>query len=366
MAVLIRASTYYQLINAINIKQSFFVQEDADLVLNRSTDFSVIRPRVEEMGLFRQIVISPDSLEENRAFRRMRPADKRAISKAPDKLVKSLPLRWDYTDLYLPTDDEYNKLFYYNMLKRGCTPALHIYEDGLATYTLNIEERAENDAMAHGHYNSHAFLNQLKEILVYEPELYCAPVPCSVNRLPKLNGDDRTQVLQYTSIFGQESMPEEPVIFLMEGFHADRMNTSDLDILDYIAGLCGKENIIIKMHPRDRDDWLAAKGYKMFPQSKIPWEIMLLTNSLNGKLLLSISSTAVVSPQIVLGKSAIAMHLYSVREIGTSLFLKQPVTAEYYRRLTKLLNREQFNFFVPNSVEMLGETIRYLKIRGRI
>ncbi len=367
MAILMRVSTYYQLINAINIKLSLLEGQEVDLVLNESSDFSVVGKKVEESGCFRKVFYSPDSLEDNRAYRALSKAEKSRLSTQPKEIVHDIGLDESYTDYYIPVDDEYNKLLYYYLVKRGCRPAIHIYEEGVATYTIDIKKRMLTDGLRHSYYGSNQFLERITEFLLYEPNLFSVDtIDIPINRLPKINAADEQIREIYTGIFGEEKMPKEPVVFFMESFHADRVNTSNLDLLDRIATLFGKENIIVKMHPRDQENWLAPKGYKIFPASQIPWEIMLMTNDIGNKLFVSMSSTAALSAQIVFDKKTTSMFLDALRIIGTSPFLKQPGTKKYYENLVKELNREDVTFFRPQSDEALQECFYYLKARGRI
>lgn len=367
MAVLMRASTYYQLINAIHIKLSLLEGQEVDLVLNESSDFSVVGKRVEESGCFRRVFYSPDSLGDNRAYRALSKAEKSRLSTQPKEIVHDIGLDEPYTDYYIPVDDEYNKLLYYYMVKKGCRPAIHIYEEGVATYTIDIKKRMLTDGLRHSYYGSNQFLERITEFLLYEPNLFSVDtIDIPINRLPKINATDEQIREIYTGIFGKEKMPKEPVVFFMESFHADRVNTSNLDLLDRIATLFGKENIIVKMHPRDQENWLAPKGYKIFPASQIPWEIMLMTNDVEKKLFVSLSSTAVLSAQLVFGKKATSMFLDALRVIGSSPFLKQPATKIYYEKLTGELNRNGVSFLRPQSDAELQEDIYYLRARERV
>ena len=367
MLVLMRVSTYYQLINAINIKISLLKGQEVDLVLNQSSDFSEIGKKVEESGCFRKVFYSPDSLEDDNEFWKKPKEDRRRISLDPASVVYDIGLMDHYTDLYLPIEDAYNKLFYYDLLRRGMTPKIHMYEEGLASYTLDMYQRANRDGMDHKRYGEKGFLNSIEEFLLYGPELFSAPRRrFGLNALPKIDPEDVEVRNIFKGIFGEARMPEEPVIFFMEAWHADRITSSDMQIVQELADIFGAENIILKMHPRDTENWIETKGYKIFPESKIPWEIMCMLNDIEDKLFVSLSSTAVISHQMIFGKRAAAMHIYKLKNYGGSLLVRQKGADEYYKKLYQLLNQDEQMFFIPRDTTQLREIGLYLKAKGRI
>lgn len=358
--VLFRCCTFFQLLNAINIKLTLLPDVDADVVLNQSTDFSLLVEPLRQANIFKNIFFSSDTILENRAFRELPDEEKKKISKSPKKHhIFDLKLTKDYTDFYFAVEDEYCKLLYYYMVEQGMRLKNHLFDESKATYVIKVKNRFEIDGMAHEYWREKNFLQNLNEILLYEPDLYMADdLGCPVNRIPKIDYQDLNTVNLHRSIFGYNELPKEKYIFFEEALFSDLYPISDMDLLEQLASLVGKEKIVVKPHPRSRMDRAGLRGYKMFQNSKIPWEITAMLNDLSGKVLVAIASNAALSTKLVFDKPQTAIQLCNMLEVG-----KHAINNQYDNfdsKAIQLLNQEKMCYFKPDTYDHLVEVIKYI------
>lgn len=85
--------------------------------------------------------------------------------------------------------------------------------------------------------------------------------------------------------FPKINLERKKIIFFEECFAFDQNNNNDLILLDKIAKIAGKENIIIKRHPRSEHDRFTELGYNILANITYPWEIFALNNAKNNNLI---------------------------------------------------------------------------------
>lgn len=85
-------------------------------------------------------------------------------------------------------------------------------------------------------------------------------------------------------------------------------------VLD-LAKKYGFDNILVKMHPRDRRKVYEDSGIEVMRESFIPWELMQLNTDIENKVLLTVNSGAFISIGALYGDSTKAEFLF--REIKT-------------------------------------------------
>lgn len=351
--------TIFQLITAINITFSN-LSTDTDLILTDSTDFGSVEKELEKLKIFRKIYhMKDDACKKD--YWAMNEKQRKHLSKNPSKGIDNVELCGIYEHLYLPSLCAYNKLFYYYLVKKGMKLKVHLYEEGITTYVIDIVENLQKDGMLHRHYGKQALSQNLVEILLYEPELYSVPsLGEIVSPIPKLSDENVELLAIYRRIFGECDLPSQKYIFLEEAFVKDGILSMDIELVEELASMVDKENIVVKLHPRNPVDRFSMRGYSLFPNSKIPWEIILLTNDLRDKVLVTVSSSSSITAKLVLNKPMHAIQLYSMMYIGRAQHIKQKAFQNYYSKLYEVLNREEKCLYTPDTKEELHLIIQYL------
>lgn len=86
------------------------------------------------------------------------------------------------------------------------------------------------------------------------------------------------------------------VIFFEESYYSDGIDVNDIEIVNDLEKQYGKENILIKRHPRNRKDRFGELGYYTSVENSVPWEVIALNiPDLDNKILVTMTSTALIS-----------------------------------------------------------------------
>lgn len=84
----------------------------------------------------------------------------------------------------------------------------------------------------------------------------------------------------------------------------------ETELVQQVAEIVGKENLIVKTHPRDMRNVFKKLGIHVYEHSEIPWEAIQLNNNFSSKVLLTVNSGSVIGANMITEKKAEAMFLY--------------------------------------------------------
>ena len=371
--ILFRACTVYQLINAINVRVQMLEKDTyADIILSASTDFSVFGENMKKVAIFDNIIYSDDTTHTNRTLRALNSDEKKTIFDYPEKYFELIHVngeqmefsdffREKYTDFYISVDDEYSMLIYYYMLQCGIHMNIHIFDESKATYVLDIPKRYGAVGFPHDKFGDNQYIKNIKEIILYEPELNLAPeFGPKITKLPKIDVKNLEICNIYKTIFGYNDVPEEQFIYFEGPFFWDEFVMNDLDVLEEFANIVGKENIIVKMHPRDKIDRYTCRGYKVMENSIIPWEITTMLCDLSQKVLVTITSNAVMTGDFVFNKRNKIIQLDKMLSIGQQAEALKRFDM-FDKKFMEYFNGIEQHYYRPESLDEVKEIIIYLK-----
>ena len=356
--------TVFQLINILNIKHHMYPDVKADLAFASTTDFTRYIEPLKSLGMFENIFISPYRVQiDMQKFKDSAP--NKDLLRDPDSYEHALPITDSYTDYFMSVSaSPFQKLTYYQLVKKGITPRVHIFEDGSDTYITNIISTVRDDMFDHSIYKTNQqFVNNICELLFYEPELYSGGNRFTLSVLPKIESSDVAFVDILHKVFGECKMPKEKYIYFNECFATDKIATNDIQLLDSIGDIVGKENITVKVHPRAErgEQFYMLHGYSIFAENTVPWEMFVLSAEMQNKVLISVSSNTLINPYIVFNKSVSAVFLWKVMKLSQRAHVRNPAYRSFFGKTMNLLNANEKKMFCPNTIHQLFAIIDYLE-----
>lgn len=347
--------TLLHLMNCIVTQKTIFKDQPADVVFQDIFTFPEICERVKKAGIFENVYVF-NIKEEKNAYRAMNSFERHKVERKPSKLFSLPDLIHEYTDLCINNDSFAAKFFYYALIEKGMTPKIHFINEGTSTYALDFEN-TRTDRMDHNYYGSKQFIKNIGNVYLYKPEMYTGgsslvhPLP-----LPAYGQLDDTIKETLDFVFGHAQPFKEKVVFFEGTFWGDGMLTNEIQLFLKIADYVGKENIIVKRHPRNPVDRFTPLGFHVMPEQSIPWEIMIKDIDLSKKLLISAASFTCFSAQEMYQRTSYSLLLYNLLR-GKVYFLGNP---GYKRFFTKA--RKTFNSYEVVSREPGSESELYVAL----
>lgn len=169
-----------------------------------------------------------------------------------------------------------------------------IIEDGFATYSFY------GDVI-----NEYKYKDDLKEIYIYDSLLLAWKPDSKIIEIKRCFFKEAKFVEELNNIFGYYDLEDEyreKYIVLASGYEEIAQLNNLKEILMDLEKIVGKNNILIKMHPRVKNNIYSEYGYKTNKNISVPWEIIALNQDLSEKVVISTYSGSLYTPRILFDK----------------------------------------------------------------
>lgn len=307
-------NTTYQVVVAIQLRITNFKQWNSDLIITDTVpNFIEICNKIFELKLFDAIIPLQEkklNYNSNRLINFDTYFKKYVFI---NKELKRIITEKDRYDYYLFANiTRFSPRLGKLLSKFSPSVKFAMYEDGVSSYSRIYGDRI-NQVM---HPNSiikklgykvfPSVISKLNDYFVFEPRYIVWECDCA-RRISTIesNLDEIRQILN--CLYGYQHIKDnynEKVIFFEESYYEDGIQTGDLELVEGLAEIYGKNQIFIKTHPRNKVNRFETLGFHTNKDKTIPWEVIALNISLEDKLLVTMTSTAVVNSFILLHTSA--------------------------------------------------------------
>ncbi len=310
-------NTVYQVLVAMWIKYVNFNDDSCDVILsNHMNGFKSIAENLEKTKFFKNVytVESFDYVfKPNKSNNSNNKFFKYFYKRFPNlKLKKYIKLDSKYDELYFSNYDLFTSLLYNALVNKNKHIKLYMFEDGTSSYSMLIKEFYEATEIKHSTPMNFIFKNLIGEkyiygnvsaMCVFNPEDMEWKPDFSVNRIPKIDCGNIEFKNAVNITFGYENLTDsydERYIFFEEAYYAESGYTEDFELVKRLADIVGRENIFIKIHPRNPVNRFREAGFKTNNDTSIPWEVIALNKDLSDKRLVTIASSSILNPVSVL------------------------------------------------------------------
>lgn len=354
--------TLIHLMNCIIMQLTINKGIKADLVVEDVTDFSDICKRLMKYPVFENCYTFPykANIAKYRALKGIR---RRWAALHPSTIFPFPDFAYKYSELYVNIDSYPPKFFYYGLLNKHMSPKIHFVSEGTGSYSLDFSN-TENDGILHFLAGRKAFLENIGNLYVYKPELYTGNSKLvHLEQIPSYSSlSDEIHDL-ISDVFGQAEPIHEKVIFFEGMFWGDNFLTDEMELFLTIADRVGKDNIIVKRHPRNEIDRFTPLGYRVMKQQTIPWEVMIKDIDLSKKVLVSVASFTSFSAMELYDRLNYSILLKDIMR-GRVAFLENKGYKRFFQKAETIFNANSVYSWSPKSLnelhivlDILGEKI---------
>lgn len=349
--ILIITYTYFQLIVAIQLRRTEFQADDVDVIVtDQSKDSREVANRLREAQVFRTVfcVHDFDGLDETGILVKYKKYI--AARLHPEKVLQRYVSLVDRYDMFL----FHNASLLTHLICRHCGKQMRCFrfEEGYSTYTRPLlEKRWLRRLMIRCAFGDIG--RRIQGMYLFHPELFRQDVKYPLLRICPLkkNNEELRRILNRIFAYEPDScLLDADYIFLEESFRLSVPAIDDVDLVRRIAGIVGKEHLVVKQHPRSPDNPFAALGIATIPSGGIPWEVILMNEDLSDKTLLTVMSGAVLAP-VLYGYQPIKTYLL-FRCVNGSLPMLDEAYLSYLREVSGT-----GDFTIPDSREHFLETL---------
>ena len=142
-----------------------------------------------------------------------------------------------------------------------------------------------------------------------------------------------------------------------QSFRAEGIKGNDLALMKECRDVIGRENFLVKPHPRNTENLPYQMGLSRRCPDSVPWELFLLNEGTANKTIITVCSNAALTGRIVFGMDIPTVMLYQLYQ-GKVLWKEDETLWRYLR-----IFRNQFagpHYYVPQTIYELRCILRYL------
>jgi hypothetical protein len=295
---------------AIEIKMRFD-SNDGDLFI--SADFkgsNRVASKIHELEIFSNVLIfneNPNTI-------------KRILDFSPFGKVHE-KIRNDYSKVYICISNVSGDLETVSVSKQQGNAKIIGFIEGYSSYLVDLDTEWKGLSVRHKIYNEinskifhEQYINKFDFYIAFYKSLFPKQPAWPVLEMQNIDVQKDTELrTNMFKAFDYEYVEiKQKYIFMEECFSEDLGNNNDIQIVEHISNIVGKENIIIKRHPRNKENRFAKLGYFTMEQQSVPWEIFALDSRNNNHILISFSSGAALNYNFLTTSSMKSILIYRV------------------------------------------------------
>lgn len=199
------------------------------------------------------------------------------------------------------------------------------------------------------------YKSDFKEIYLCDPSLLSWTPEMEICKVDITLFSDEQFVKELNDIFGYYDMEDEykeKYIVMSSGYNEIVAFNNTRELLLDLEEAVGKENILIKIHPRVDNSLYEKYGYKTNKNRAIPWEIIALNSDLSDKVVITSSSSGLFSPMTLFGKKQVGITVMNIAEqadpVGYLSYMKKYLVNKYSDCVYAPNTREEFKKILSN------------------
>lgn len=341
--ILFLAMTPAQLMNAVVLAKSSFFNQKCDIYI--TPNLSIYLDKLSRCKVFNEIYgydlvkdITNRGNVVSRAIVRIKNAlDMNSIKKT----LRSDPNK--YERIFVSGISLRNYEVYYAIKSVNKDIRLSLYEEGICEYYQLMEKNPFKIIFSYIFFHRY-YMRDCEDLYVYEPSVVRSKWDnIIIKQIPRFinNKEILTILNELFSYSTNEMLFDKKVIFLESAFYSNDLEELQLCLIEKTIERFGKDNVIIKMHPRSQLDKYNSDYLTM--HSSTPLEIMAANLDVEDNIFVSLSSSGVINFKLMLNKEPTIICLNGIykKRIDES--------DKVFDRVAQLC--EKNNFYLINQVE---------------
>lgn len=348
--LLIIANTYYQLILAVQMRLTIFCKDEVILLLsNHSANSEEVLNRLSKIDFFseayyiktKELIAKRNGVQKAKDFYDIILGRENRYSFYLDNVGNrrfdeiicfnyNIDIIGIYSLLYRNNSSVKVSLFEEGILSYGV-----VFEDNIRRKTIRFFRRAlgkKDISDAYG--NFYCFYPQLYSgvlstigVPVIAPASKCTDVLKDIFSIKESQIIYPQKFIYFSSVYDFEG--GAPI--------------GELELVKKIGELVGKENLIVKTHPRDARVIYEKNGFFVDKNSTVPWEVIQLTGDFSDKVFLTATSGSVLAGSFMSAKPVKTVYLYKLCNISNNISAQETTAA-----ILNLLDKEELQDMLCN------------------
>ena len=354
--ILCVCNTYFQLIEAIQLKNVLFSKDSVTVVFsNLSRNAGQIIERLSTLKAFNSCCLWQCRVQMN--LQSSNQKENLSVT------IKEIVGNGGFGN---PFESEfYDELIYYNQFDNLKVVFAELYNKNPNIKVSRFEEGIFSYADGEYLAKKDKIVNPLRKILgkktllecqqdfyCFYPELYKGHL--NPVQIPKIEADGKTaQILSRLFDTSTAAYPQKYIFFSSVFDFEGGAPVGELDVIKNVAALVGNENLIVKVHPRDSLDRFISAGLNVDKNSAIPWEAIQLGRDFSNHVFLTVNSGSVLSVSMLQERKPKIYFLYKLCDLSGN-----PSAAVNTKKISEILGEARlkdnlYDVDVPETLDTI-------------
>lgn len=355
---LILTNTLFQIIVALQLKLTKYQNDEVTLIISdHSFNYKSIVNNLKKLNIFKDVYIA--KTREYIHGNNMKDKLKRNLFSnifSNTELNKLINLENKYYDEFLFYNlDAFTYLLYAVLYSKNKKIIANRFEEGFCTY-LYGDDIKENSKKIRKLFLKKDLYKEISKLYLFNPDLIIYDTNFKIEKIESIDKNNEKLVNAVNAIFDYKSIQDkyyQKYIFFEESFFCDNKGINDMDLILKIADIVGKENLMVKLHPRNKVDRFSKYGITTNKAIGVPWEIIQMNNDFSDKVFLTISSGSVLASRLYFNDNIKTYLLYNCTDKMSDM-----VTNEFFEYMEKVKNQFGINnFIIPKNKENFYELL---------
>lgn len=348
--------TKHVLLYFLILKFTHHRNDQVDLYLTDTTDWGSIGTAVEGQGVFHKVYRLP--MREINVKSGLWPKKEvRHNQLLPSRLFPTVP-KVGYDEAYFNLASFPSRLLWAALCMKGAKkPQVNFIEEGTASYNLTLPTSA---ALAKVRWSAAIkYMKSIGSLWLTRPELFSGNLQGrgTVCELDLSIVNDPAFAAACNAIFTASTIPQEKFIYFEECYIRNRHSTNDLELLEKVAEIVGKENILVRLHPKTEVDRFTPFGFKVEEKNSNLWELACMSGDFSEKVFITIKSTAALSGVQLSSKPPAVIMLMDLVE-GHFPNKSSESFNTYLQNIKRSCTQSHEVLFIPQTLEELEIMVR--------
>lgn len=328
MRKLFICNTYSQFINALHMVLSVFKKYDCDvLITDQSLGFE---------SVYEKLCCRENHIFDHIYFKKTKNlCIPHGIKGIADSFLKTVFGNNEFDDLELM----YDEVIYYNydfallsifdkISKKNSDVKFSKYEEGVLSYTHEFAYlKLKLVKICRRFIFKKNIIEKGQLFYCYFPEFYTGNK--KTIKVPLINEDknDVKNILFDCFDYKNENGENKyKYIFFTSVYDFEGGKAiGEYQTVEKIAKIIGKQNLLVKKHPRDSRDIYEKNGFNVEQKSSIPWEVMQFKFDLSKMVMLSVNSGAILSSSMLFENKSRAYFIFDMCDLQGNLLAQESI-----------------------------------------
>lgn len=313
MRILFVCNTLYQIIGACCIRK-MFPEAEAEMILSdhsgankeiceRFCDTSLIFNKVYYVETKYLYEFDKDRTEKEIYL----------LYKNKNTILNMVKLADKYDKFFCANSEPFTQRVANYIKNTNPKAELNWFEDGLTAYFYDryyfpsFKGRLKSIYLKIFHHVYRLTAN-INSYYVFKPEKMEWKPKATLRKIVPISTELAAELGEVFDVADCTDKYDKKYIFFEDGCQ-DWDKNADVKLVNKIAEKVGKENIFVRIHPRNPINRFKELGYETNQNTSTPWEILATKIDIKNKVLMTMYSQAVITPDILIGIKGEAISL---------------------------------------------------------